>query len=70
MSPNRSPGLMDIFKGAGSTANNFNEARGADFGSNASSDPYNTQFSKTDATAMSQMVKNGNLDFGDIGKLG
>jgi hypothetical protein len=34
---------MDIFKGAGSTANNFNEARGnADLGSNASSDPYNT----------------------------
>ena len=41
MSPNRSPGLMDIFKGVtGATANNFNEARG-DFGS-ASSDPYNT----------------------------
>ena len=42
MSPNRSPGLMDIFKGAGSTANNFNEGRGNAEFSNASSDPYNT----------------------------
>lgn len=41
MSPNRSPGLVDIFKGVpGATSNNFNEAR-VDF-SGASSDPYNT----------------------------
>ena len=47
------------------TANNFNEVR-AEGMSNLSSDPFNAQFSKTDATAMSNMVKNGNLDFGDL----
>lgn len=29
-------------------------------------DPYSAQFSKTDASAMSQMMKNGSLDFGDL----
>ena len=65
MSPNRSPGMVDIFKGVpGVTANNFNEIRGGDI-SNLSSDPYNTQFSKTDATAMSNIMKNG-IEFNDL----
>ena len=29
-------------------------------------DPYNQQFSRTDASAMSNMIKNGSLDFGEL----
>jgi len=29
-------------------------------------DPYNNQFSKTDNSAMSNAIKNGSLDFGDL----
>jgi len=32
----------------------------------AKGDPYVTNFSKTDASAMSSMMKNGSLDFGDL----
>jgi len=39
-----------------------------DFSSEAAGkgDPYVTNFSKTDASAMSSMMKNGSLDFGDL----
>jgi hypothetical protein len=33
-------------------------------------DPYSNQFSKTDASAMSAMMKNGSLDFGDLNSKG
>lgn len=33
-------------------------------------DPYSAQFSKTDASAMSAMMKNGSLDFGDLNSKG
>ena len=29
-------------------------------------DPYNLQFSKTDATSMSNALKSGSIDFGDL----
>ena len=29
-------------------------------------DPYNMQFSKSDASAMSSIIKNGSLDFSDL----
>ena len=29
-------------------------------------DPYNPLFSKTDSSAMSNAIKNGSLDFGDL----
>jgi len=29
-------------------------------------DPYNAQFSKTDNSVMSNHIKNGSLDFGDL----
>jgi len=32
----------------------------------ANNDPYSSQFSKTDASAMSKAIKNGSLDFGDL----
>jgi len=40
--------------------NNFTSA------AELANDPYNTQFSKTDASAMSNAIKNGSLDFGDL----
>ena len=43
---------------------NFSEARG--LGGPARGDPYNDKFSRTDASAMSSMIKNGSLDFGDL----
>lgn len=32
----------------------------------APSDPYNMQFSKTDASAMSNALKSGSIDFADL----
>lgn len=44
---------------------NFTEARG--LGGPAQNDPYNDKFARTDAgSAMSSMIKNGSLDFGDL----
>ena len=44
---------------------NFSEARGLG-GGPVQNDPYNDKFSRTDASAMSSMIKNGSLDFGDL----
>lgn len=32
----------------------------------STNDPYNMQFSKTDASAMSNALKSGSIDFGDL----
>ena len=46
--------------GVNPAQNNYtNEALGAN-------DPYAAQFSKTDASAMSSMIKSGSLDFGEL----
>lgn len=56
-SPKQSSFLLDSFK-IQPTHNNFTNE--------APSDPYNAQFSKSDATALKSMVKGGQLDFGDF----
>lgn len=37
-----------------------------DFSSEAANNPYNPNFSKTDGSAMSSLIKNGSLDFGEL----
>ena len=46
--------------------NNFGDAAGAAVGDGGAGDPYALKFSKTDASAMSSLYKNGSLDFGDL----
>lgn len=56
--------LIEQFKAVpGVGASNFSEARGL---GGPVKDPYNDKFSRTDASAMSSMIKNGSLDFGDL----
>jgi hypothetical protein len=61
MSPKQSSSLLEQFRvNPRASQNNFiNETA-------ASSDPYNVQFSKTDASAMSNALKSGSIDFGDL----
>jgi len=35
-------------------------------GAGVSPDPYNSQFAKTDSQAMTNLIKNGGLDLGDL----
>ena len=59
MSPKQSLSLLKEF-GVNPAQNNYtNEAL-------AVSDPYAAAFAKTDASAMSSMIKGGSLDFGDL----
>jgi len=54
--------LLEAFR-VGPAQNNFtNEFTNA----GGKGDPYNEGFSKTDASAMSSMIKSGSLDFGDL----
>jgi hypothetical protein len=58
MSPKQSSSLLEAFR-VGPAQNNFTN----EF---TKGDPYNEGFSKTDASAMSSMIKSGSLDFGDL----
>lgn len=60
MSPKQSSSLLEAFR-VGPAQNNFTNDN--EF---AKGDPYNEGFSKTDASAMSSMIKSGSLDFGDL----
>jgi hypothetical protein len=57
MSPKQSSSLLEAFRVP--AQNNFTN----EFAKN---DPYNEGFAKTDASAMSSMIKSGSLDFGDL----
>lgn len=57
MSPKQSSSLLEAFR-VGPSHNNFTNE--------FTKDPYNEGFSKTDASAMSSMIKSGSLDFGDL----
>ena len=61
MSPKQSSSLLEQFRvNPAAAKNNFmNEAA-------ANNDPYNLQFSKTDASAMSNALKSGSIDFGEL----
>ena len=59
MSPKQSSGLLEQFRVTPSQ--NFSSESKAEV-----AEPYNLNFSKTDASAMSSAYKNGSLDFGDL----
>ena len=58
MSPKQSSSLLEQFR--------VSPQNQVTMESKLSPDPYSQQFSKTDASAMSGLLKNGSLDFGEL----